>query len=251
MQHTAPNIGYRYFSRDGAANSRRRNQEAAVALSHDRLRPKLSEMDYLIFELRRTTIAPWCRGIEGSELTVLDVDGRIQPYRSLFEGRLKRYVAVDLLMEGLVDVIGNCQELPFRSDSFDVVLSTDTLQYVADPASAVREMHRVLRPGGTLILSTREQYPEHHDEYWRFLPNALRHLASGFSSVHVAREGNSAAGLLIALNVLLHRDIRSYKAIKLAERTSIPLLNRLGVAARRLMPAHQRFACGCSLLATK
>jgi SAM-dependent methyltransferase len=251
MEQAAPHIGYRYFSRDGERSLSRRNVDAAVALGRERLRPRLSEMDYLIFEHRRRLIGPWCEAVQGSELVVLDIGGRIQPYRALFEGRLKRYVAVDLLLEGVVDVIGNCEELPFRTESFDVVLSTDTLQYVRDPTSAVHEMHRVLKPGGALILSTREHYPEHHDEYWRFLPAALSLLASEFATSRVAAEGNSGAGVFTALNVLLHRDIRSYKAMKVAERTSIPLLNLLGLAASHLMPKHQRFACGCSLLATK
>jgi SAM-dependent methyltransferase len=249
MEQPSPRAGYRYFSRQ--KNLSRRNVDAAVALGHERLNPRLSEMDYLIFEHRRRLIGPWCDGVHGSDLVVLDVGGRIQPYRSFFEGRLNRYVAVDLQLDGVVDVVGNCEELPFRTESFDVVLSTDTLQYVCDPVSGVREIHRVLRPGGVLILSTRAQYPEHHDEYWRFLPAALSLLASEFSTARVAAEGNTGAGVFTALNVLLHRNIRSYRAMKVAERTSIPLLNLLGLATGHLMPTDQRFACGCSLLATK
>lgn len=243
--------GYQYFSRDGAHTQYRRNVDGATRLGRERLRPALREMDYLIFEFRRRVIEPWCRELRAADLMVLDVGGRIQPYRSLFEGRLRCYVAVDLLLEGLVDVIGNAEQLPFRSESFDVVLCNDVVQYIADPAAAVREMHRVLRPGGVLILSTRAQYPEHHDEYWRFLPEGLRLLARNFSTVCVEPEGASGAGLFTAVNVLLHRDIPWYRVMKVAERTSIPLLNLLGLAANVLAPGNRRFTCGYSLLATK
>lgn len=40
------------------------------------------------------------------------------------------------------------------NDAFDVVVSSETIEHVPDPASAVRELHRVLRPGGKLLLTT-------------------------------------------------------------------------------------------------
>jgi SAM-dependent methyltransferase len=45
-------------------------------------------------------------------------------------------------------ILGDGDHLPFRSGSFDVVLSTGLLEHFEDPSSMVREMVRVLRPGG-------------------------------------------------------------------------------------------------------
>jgi ubiquinone/menaquinone biosynthesis C-methylase UbiE len=77
-----------------------------------------------------------------------------------------RYVGVDLstsaleLAEKRFDtegqrghfVIGSATELPFADDSFDLVYSCGVIHHVADTRAAVREFHRVLRPGGHAIV---------------------------------------------------------------------------------------------------
>ena len=51
-------------------------------------------------------------------------------------------------------VQADAQQLTFDSNSFDVVISCETIEHVPDPRSAVREMFRVCKAGGTLFLTT-------------------------------------------------------------------------------------------------
>ncbi|NGO72805.1 class I SAM-dependent methyltransferase [Streptomyces boncukensis] len=44
--------------------------------------------------------------------------------------------------------------LPFRTDSADAVLFSEVIEHLVDPDAALDELHRVLRPGGHLLLST-------------------------------------------------------------------------------------------------
>jgi 2-polyprenyl-3-methyl-5-hydroxy-6-metoxy-1,4-benzoquinol methylase len=61
---------------------------------------------------------------------------------------------------------GHAERIPYEDERFDVVLSEDVLEHVADPAAAVRECRRVLRPGGIMIAkfpSFRMMFAHHLD----------------------------------------------------------------------------------------
>jgi len=56
-------------------------------------------------------------------------------------------------LPGTAFVVADAEQLPFPATTFTAVLSTTTLRHVADPARAVREMARVLLPGGRIVVA--------------------------------------------------------------------------------------------------
>jgi SAM-dependent methyltransferase len=97
--------------------------------------------------------------------TVLDVGAGEGRYRSLFahctyrahdfaeyqgtpEGLLK-----DKWEYAMLDYVSDVTDLPVESETIDVVLCTEVLEHVPRPIEALIEMGRVLRPGGTALLS--------------------------------------------------------------------------------------------------
>lgn len=46
------------------------------------------------------------------------------------------------------------EALPFTDEAFDTVVCTDVLEHVADEIAVLNELYRVLKPGGTLVLTT-------------------------------------------------------------------------------------------------
>lgn len=219
----------------------------------ERLFPSLTNPNWLILRERHKIFGHWLAQLPSGELDVLDVGGRIQPYRALIADRLRQYVAVDLRLTPLVDVVARAEQLPLASARFDLVICTQVLEYIAQPSLVLSEIHRVLRPGGALLLSVPGACPiDAEEECWRFLPAGLRHLLAGFSHVEVVAEGSSVAGFFRTANTCLDIFVR-YPAARLVYRRSlVPLLNLGGALAEKMSGGrNQQFAANYSVLAEK
>ena len=167
----------------------------ALRQSRERLYPSLTNPNWLVLRARRRIFADWLAKLPSNTLDVLDVGGRIQPYRDLLKDRLRCYVAIDMELTPLVDILALAESLPLADARFDVVICSQMLQYAADPSLVVAEIHRVLKPGGVLLLSVPcACLADAEEECWRFLPQALRHLLSAFAGVEISAEGSSVTG---------------------------------------------------------
>ena len=75
--------------------------------------------------------------------------------------RCSRFVTVDKFLDPTVSQTPNCERrqmtvppIDFESNSFDYVVSFQVIEHIKDDAQFVREVARVLRPGGKFIVST-------------------------------------------------------------------------------------------------
>jgi len=115
---------------------------------------------------------------------VLDVGAALvnRSYRHTYREHVPpawAYVGCDLAPGENVDVVQPAPyTLPFDDASFDLVISGQVLEHVEEPARLVREMGRVLRPGGMVILTAPWRWEIHRYplDCWRILPDGMAAL---------------------------------------------------------------------------
>ena len=64
--------------------------------------------------------------------------------------------------------VADATALPFPDDSFDALICSEVLEHLPDYPAAIKEMRRVLKPGGRLCVTVPRAWPE--KICWRFAP---------------------------------------------------------------------------------
>ena len=115
--------------------------------------------------------------------TLVDLGCGTRPYAGLFNEFVDRYVAIDAdhlrYADGGLDLVSDSSVLSLADQSVDTVLSNQVLEHLKEPADAVKEMARVLRPGGVAIITAPHIWGVHEEpnDFYRFTSFGLRHLA--------------------------------------------------------------------------
>ena len=148
----------------------------------------------LTAKLTRPPLERFLRSHASSALT-LDLGSSAGFYASLFPRR----VALDIRRAHGVAVVGDALALCFPDATFDTVLCTEVLEHLPDPQRGVDEMHRVLRDGGTLLLTTRFLFPIHDapGDFFRYTRYGLQHLLRAFEDVEIVEEADPMGTIAI------------------------------------------------------
>jgi len=126
-------------------------------------------------------------------------------------------------LNGIVDAFGDAQEIPFANEIFDSCLCTEVLEHVPDPMIVLKEIRRILKPGGRVLLTVPFAVELHQTPYdfWRFTPFGLQQLfkSAGFEVERITPRGNfpTVAGAIAARAIyrLGAREIRRDGAVSL------------------------------------
>jgi len=162
----------------------------AQQIAHSRLYPSLFAANYLVLSNRRVHMQQFFARME-TVGRVLDVGAQYCPYYPLFKNKCESYTSLDIVDTPIVDIVSDAEAMMDVADnSFDLVLCTQVLEHVQNPARVVDECFRVLKPGATLIATVPCIFPQHGypADNWRFMPDGFRYLLRAFSHVEILGE---------------------------------------------------------------
>lgn len=178
---------------------------------------------------------------------LLDVGCGTKPYRALFS--VDSYVGLDIgsaatRQRGIADYFYDGNKFPFENATFDSILCNEVLEHVFNPDEFIKEIVRVLRPGGTLLLTVPFVWDEHEQpyDYARYSSFGLRALLEkqGLKVTQHKKLGADASILFQLANAYLFKVTERFSRLTrvLLIGSVMALINILGLIARRVLPAN-------------
>lgn len=149
------------------------------------LKRRINPLEYSVEEFVRSANS-------GSGRVVLDAGAGEARYARYFSNHV--YVALDSTAGdpswdySRIHIQGDLASLPLAPGSVDTVVSTQVLEHVPDPVQTLKELQRVLRPGGRLYLTAPQGWHEHQapNDYFRFTRYSLERILEQAGFVDVA-----------------------------------------------------------------
>lgn len=136
---------------------------------------------------------------------VLDIGGGesfgkwLKQYEALFKNC--QYKSFDYDASTGADVVGDIHAIPLPDDCVDAITCSSVLEHVRDPITAMKELTRILKPGGQIFVYVPSIYPYHsrpghYPDLWRFFDDTMQQLFESYSHVEIAKRG----GYFLALS---------------------------------------------------
>ena len=154
---------------------------------------------------------------------ILDVGCGKMPYKKyiLENSKVTEYIGLDiddaLIYDKKIkpDYTWDGTRMPFENNTFESAIGTEVLEHCPNPEIILKEIYRVLKPGGVFLFTVPFLWNLHevpHDEY-RYTPFSLeRHLKnSGFRDVTIKATGGWHASMAQMLGLWVRRSPMRHK----------------------------------------
>ena len=149
---------------------------------------------------------------------LLDIGCGKMPYRAyiLERSEVNQYTGMDIDSslaydkDIIPDIRWDGKTMPVQNEFYDSAIATEVLEHCANPEIVLKEIYRILKPGGMLFLTVPFLWNLHevpHDEY-RYTPFSLeRHLQnSGFRDIDLYPMGGWHASMAQMLGLWVRRS---------------------------------------------
>ena len=193
--------------------------------------------------------------------TMLDFGCGSKPYKELV--RADSYIGADIAVSGNdnphrdVDVFYDGKSIPFLDRCFDSVLASEVFEHVFDLDSTLVELRRVLKTGGTLLVTVPFVWEEHEVpfDFGRYSSFGILHVLEkhGFSVVHMEKTTNYVETVFQMWNAYLASlcgsDVK-WLRLGLTSLLTFPF-NVLGIVFSAMLPKKSHLYCNTLVVAVK
>jgi SAM-dependent methyltransferase len=183
---------------------------------------------------------------------LLDFGCGSKPYKGLFD--VEQYIGLDYENEGhphlneQIDVFYDGKHVPFEDNSFDSILCSEVFEHISNLEEVIKELSRVLKPGGKILITCPFVWPEHEKpfDFARYTQYSLKKdlEKQGFGIIVIDKSGDFFTAFY-QMMVAYTNDILLPKLsfgnrvpiiTSIARKIFIPSMNAFGKALSFLLP---------------
>ena len=170
---------------------------------------------------------------------LLDVGCGKMPYKSfiLENSKVKSYTGLDIETaieydkDVSADIFWDGIEMPLKSNGYETVIATEVLEHCFEPEVVLKEINRVLKPGGTFFFTVPFLWNLHEvpNDAYRYTPFSLeKHLInSGFQDIKINATGGWHAAMAQMLGLWVRRSPMSKRKRKYLSIVLKPIVKML------------------------
>lgn len=166
-----------------------------------------------------------------SQSLVLDVGCGLRPYEEFFADG--SYTGIDVATSGRTeggkkpDRFFDGVQIPFAGAYFDAIICTEVLEHCVSPEELVKEMYRVLKPGGRILITVPFIWGVHESpfDFRRYSPFGLIKLIEG-ADFHIDQLGKLTVGI-DAIRQIVASEINNFERNVLDTRKGITRMQAL------------------------
>jgi SAM-dependent methyltransferase len=151
---------------------------------------------------------------------LLDIGCGNKPYQQIVVSSVDEYIGCDIVQssEKKVDILCDATNIPLPDESFNTIISTQTIEHLSEPQLLINEAYRLLKQNGIFILSGPMYWPLHEEPYdfFRFTKYGFRYIITkaGFTIEEEKANGGKWA---LCGQVLIHSfysDLSNHNSLK-------------------------------------
>lgn len=181
--------------------------------------PSKAPHNWLIYRLYDESLERNAQHISG---VLYDLGAGKAPYKEWLMQFADKYVSVDWpasYHNAQPDITADLNEsLPIASEVADAVILLSVMEHLREPQKMLREVYRILKPGGVLLLQVPWQWWVHeapHD-YFRYTPYGLEFLfqSAGLTDIVIEAQGGVFATLVLKINYLSLRFLKGPRPVR-------------------------------------